>query len=204
MNFALFCVACAIVAYLFGSINTALIIGKITKKDIRSVGSGNPGATNVVRAAGMSWGVVTFVGDALKGVVIVLLSRFAQQLLGITEVPFDPSYIVGACTILGHDFPIYHKFKGGKGVATSLLLVCILDWRIGLTIIVAAVLIIAVERYISLAAIAGSIMYPILMLLLRRGDIAGLLFSLFVMILLIIRHKDNMKRLMSGTEGAVF
>ncbi|MDE6614265.1 MAG: glycerol-3-phosphate acyltransferase [Clostridia bacterium] len=102
-----------IAAYLVGAINMATIIGRLKGKNIKKLGSGNPGTMNVMRSIGKGWGALTFAFDCVKGVAFALIGRYA---LGSVEWMF----ILGACAVIGHIFPIYTKFKGGKGVATSL------------------------------------------------------------------------------------
>ena len=119
----------AIVSYLIGSVNFSILLSKmLSGKDIRESGSGNAGATNMLRTYGKKMGVITLLLDVLKGIVVILLSRFVKNIAGTDEIYPVISYIAGVCVILGHNFPLYFGFKGGKGVATSLGVVLMLDW----------------------------------------------------------------------------
>ena len=119
----------AIVSYLIGSVNFSILLSKmLSGKDIRESGSGNAGATNMLRTYGKKMGIITLLLDVLKGIVVILLSRLVKNIAGTDEIYPVISYIAGVCVILGHNFPLYFGFKGGKGVATSLGVVLMLDW----------------------------------------------------------------------------
>ncbi|MCD8181411.1 MAG: glycerol-3-phosphate 1-O-acyltransferase PlsY [Firmicutes bacterium] len=206
-----------IIAYLIGSINFSILISKaISGKDIRESGSGNAGATNMLRTHGKKMGILTLLLDVLKGIVVVLIARLTVMYMpslyaGIfqTSAPdIDASfltYIAGVCVILGHNFPLYFGFKGGKGVATSLGVVLMLDWKIGLTVAVCAVAAIAVSRYVSLGSILGGMAYIIAEiskeLATQSYNIIQIVCVVIIGGLLIARHHANIKRLLSGTEN---
>ena len=121
----IYIIAIGLISYLIGSINSSILISKaVTGKDIRKSGSGNAGATNMLRTMGKKYAVITLIIDILKGVVALIIARLMQ---GLGVEPWA-EYIAGVCVVLGHNFPVFFGFKGGKGVATSLGVVMMLDW----------------------------------------------------------------------------
>ena len=145
----------AVIAYLVGSINTAFIVATLKKKNLRSGGSGNLGASNTAILLGFKWGLFVGIVDILKGFVLVIISKYV-----LSDYAYLP-YIVTSAVIIGHIFPFYLKFKGGKGFASLVGCIFGFDWRVGL---VAAVLIIAItviSDYIVLATLTTIILYPI-------------------------------------------
>ena len=189
----------AAAAYLIGSVNFSIILSKlIAGKDIRESGSGNAGATNMLRTYGKKMGALTLLLDVLKGVVTVWLVKELSD-----SITF--AYFAGLFVILGHNFPVYFGFKGGKGVATSLGVVFVLDWKAGLIVAVIAILIMALTRYVSLGSICGGALFIIIEFVkaLITGDISAVRLICTVLIggLLIVRHHANIKRLLNGTEN---
>jgi glycerol-3-phosphate acyltransferase PlsY len=212
--YAVFGVA-VISAYLLGSIPFGFIIAKAHGKDLRSIGSGNIGATNVSRALGRRWAYFCFVLDVLKGLVPMLAVGGCVGMPNPTPSLLSFWLAVGCAAILGHIFPIYLKFKGGKGVATSLG-VAIGLWpyyticaALAFAVWAAVALI---WRYISLASIAASIAFPLVLILaiaIRPGwDFISLwpllIAAIAIPLMVIIRHRENIKRLLAGTENKVF
>lgn len=199
----IFTLICAIAAYLIGSVNFSILLSKmISGEDIRKSGSGNAGATNMLRTYGKKMGAVTLLLDVLKGVICVAAAKICVSFLGgASYIP----YITGVCVVLGHNFPLYFGFKGGKGVATSLGVVLLLDWKIGLSIAVIAVLVMALTRYVSLGSILGGLMYIIAecvkMCVSGNFDLVRILCVFILGGLLVIRHHANIKRLINGTEN---
>lgn len=206
-------------AYLLGSIPFGLLIAKAHGIDLRSIGSGNIGATNVSRALGRKWAYVCFVLDVLKGLVPMLGTSFLIRYLSTqsqteTVILICLWLAVGCAAILGHIFPIYVNFRGGKGVATSF------GVALGLwpyfTICAAFAIVIwtmiaLIWRYVSLASIATSITFPIILLLaiiLTPGwdfiNLWPLLIAATVIpLMVILRHRENIKRLIAGTESKI-
>ncbi|MBA7636533.1 Glycerol-3-phosphate acyltransferase [subsurface metagenome] len=200
-------------AYLLGSIPFGLIIAGAHGKDLRSIGSGNIGATNLSRALGRKWAYFCFCLDVLKGLVPMLIaSWFISTRPGVAELLF--ALAVGCAAILGHIFPIYVKFRGGKGVATSF------GVALGLwpyyTICAAFAIavwtaVVLIWRYISLASIVASVVFPITLVLAiilkQTWDFTNLwpLFTAAVAIpiTVIVRHRENIKRLLTGTEARI-
>jgi len=216
--YAIFILA-IIAAYLLGSIPFGLIIAKAHGKDLRSIGSGNIGATNVARALGRKWAYVCFLLDVLKGTAPMLATMPLVKALSTHShservVVLWLWLAVGCAAILGHIFPVYLKFKGGKGVATSL------GVALGLwpyyTICAAAafliwVVVVLLWRYISLASIAASVTFPITLILaiilIPAWHFANLwpilITATAIPLMVIIRHRENIKRLLAGTEDKV-
>ena len=201
-------------AYLLGSIPFALVIAKAHGKDLRSIGSGNIGATNLSRALGRKWAYFCFALDVLKGLLPMLVAiRLASSHLGTAELFLWLA--VGCAAILGHIFPIYIKFKGGKGVATSLGVALGL-WPYYTTCSLFALGVWAVTvliwRYISLASIAASVAFPlalVLVIVLTPGwDFVNLwpllTAATAIPVMVIVRHRENIKRIIAGTESKVF
>lgn len=196
----------AAVAYLIGSVNFSILLSRLIEgKDIRESGSGNAGATNMLRTYGKKMGVLTLLLDVLKGVIVILLSHIAVKTFCDNSLYEIMGYISGVCVILGHNFPLYFGFKGGKGVATSLGVVLMLDWKVGLAVAVLAILIMAITRYVSLGSIMGGVIYIIaeVAIIVAGGDFNAVKLVCVVVIggLLIARHHANIKRLLNGTEN---
>ncbi|MBN2455491.1 MAG: glycerol-3-phosphate 1-O-acyltransferase PlsY [Sedimentisphaerales bacterium] len=200
-------------AYFLGSVPFGLIIAGAYGKDLRKIGSGNIGATNLSRAVGKNWGYFGFFLDVLKGLVPMLLAGllFGSQ-MSVTELFL--ALAVGCAAVMGHIFPVYIGFRGGKGVATSFGVALGL-WPYyticALAAIVVWMIVVLIWRYISLASIAASVAFPVVLALLIAArpnwEFANLwplvIVSIAMPILVIVRHKPNIKRLISGTESKV-
>ncbi|MEO7252845.1 MAG: glycerol-3-phosphate 1-O-acyltransferase PlsY [Casimicrobium sp.] len=187
------------VAYLIGSLSFAVIVSRALKlPDPHSYGSGNPGATNVLRSGSKKAAILTLFGDTLKGVVAVLLAKYFAARFGITEAGVAG---VAIAVFLGHLFPVFFGFKGGKGVATAAGVLWALDWRVGLGLTLIWALVFAVSRVSSLAALIGSAMAPVLAWYVL--GVGPAFYAVLAMaVLLIWRHKENIARLVSGKEGS--
>jgi glycerol-3-phosphate acyltransferase PlsY len=202
-----------IMSYLLGSIPFGLIIARAHGKDLRLEGSGNTGATNVSRVLGKKWAWLCFVLDVLKGLIPMLVARHLIT-LPATSPQLAIWLAVGCVAIFGHIFPVYLKFKGGKGVATSLGVVLGL-WPYyticGLVAFAVWIIVVLIWRYVSLASIAAAITFPVCL----TAAVAvvpdwqfGNLWPLFIVatlmpVLVILRHRANIKRLIEGTESKV-
>lgn len=220
-------VATIVIAYLIGSLNPAIIITRIkTGKDIRTMGSGNAGFTNVLRSVGTGPAVATIICDYLKGIIAVLIGWWIFSSLTVTNdvAPIEyvkyGRYLAGMCVILGHTFPIYYGFKGGKGVVTANALMLVVDWRVFLMILASFLIIFLVTKIISLGSIACAALYPVYTLLVTYfmdylpflGTENELRFR-FVLIstacaaavgaMVIIMHKENIGRLLRGEEKSI-
>lgn len=189
-----------LVAYLIGSISFAVVVSwMFGLPDPHTYGSGNPGATNVLRTGRKAAAVLTLVGDAAKGAVAILLARH-----------FAPEHGLGDATIagvavgvfLGHLFPVYFRFKGGKGVATAAGILLALDWRVGVGVLAIWIVVALVSRYSSLAAIVAAALSPIACgIFLGWGPLS---WAVLVMAMLLVwRHRANISRLASGGESRI-
>jgi|SRR5581483_3295515 len=193
----------AVVAYLLGSIPFGLILVRLVRgEDVRLSGSGNIGATNVARTGGAKLGVATLVLDALKGYAgvafaIALSHREASIDTGLAAA------LAALCAILGHVFPVWLKFRGGKGVATAVGAFLGLAPRAVLVVLALFLIIVAISRYVSLGSIVASAAFPIFAYFLYRGTstIADLLVMFAASLLIILKHKANIRRLLNGTEN---
>jgi len=182
-------------AYLLGSVPVGVLLARMKGTDPRKVGSGNIGATNVMRAAGKTTGALTLAGDILKGLLPVVLAF----------VVGEPAIVVaaaGLAAFLGHLFPLFLGFKGGKGVATALGVYLALDpFAVFITVIV-FVLVLFKWRFVSLGSLVGVAAMPLLLYLLNAPDYYVYL-ALIIGALIFIKHKDNIRRLLAGTENKI-
>jgi len=184
--------ASGVVGYLLGSINTSILVGKFYEVDVRKHGSGNAGMTNVLRTLGKGAALLVLIGDVLKGVISCLIGLYLAGDIGVMAG--------GTAAVLGHNWPVYFGFKGGKGALTSITVVFMMDWRIGLIIVGIFIILVALTRYVSLGSIIGAVMFPILAILFNRST-EFVVFALVLGLLAIARHHSNIKRLMNGTES---
>jgi acyl phosphate:glycerol-3-phosphate acyltransferase len=183
----------AIPSYFLGSLPIGLILSRLKGQDPRTVGSGNIGATNVMRTSGKIIGSATLVGDALKGFLPVWLAlRF-----GLAD---DIIAMIGFAAFLGHLYPIYLKFKGGKGIATSLGIFLALSYIATLFDIVFFVAILWIWRYVSLGSLVCAVMMPLLLFLLH-APYSFIVLSMAIAVFTLLRHRDNITRLLSGKEN---
>ena len=180
-------------AYLSGSLSTAIIVSKLGGlPDPRTQGSGNPGATNMLRVGGKKAAVLTLMGDLLKGLVPVVLA----SALRVSDTTLA---LVGMAAFLGHLYPVFFGFRGGKGVATALGVLLGVSWMVGLGALATWLLMAKVFRYSSLAALTAAVLAPIY-LWLARPAAALLIMSVVMSLLLLWRHRTNIRRLLSGQE----
>lgn len=185
-------ILCALIGYLLGSINSAVIVSKLRGKDIRTVGSGNAGATNILRTFGKGAAGIVFLVDILKGVFAAIIGRLLGGDIG--------SYLGGFLAIIGHNFPIYFGFRGGKGIVTSLAVMLTVSPSLALIAFGIGIIIIAATRYVSLGSILGSLLFGVLAVIRHTDNIPFCIFAVLTALLATIRHAGNIKRLMTGTE----
>lgn len=191
-----------LVGYLLGSINFAIIICKrMAGFDIREKGSKNAGTTNVLRTVGKQAAAMTLICDILKGVVAVLLAMLAASIWDDAD-PEALKYLAGLMAIIGHTFPIYYGFRGGKGVATSLGVLLIVNPQIGLICLIFALVIIIATRWVSLGSILAATLFPILTIFMTDSFFAKVI-SIIMALLVIFNHRTNLKRLKEGTESKI-
>ena len=195
----------AVIAYLLGSISFSVIFGKIFAGiDVRECGSKNAGSTNTLRTAGKKAALLTLICDISKGVVAVLVGF----IIGLWFQNIDRALLVqiaGICVVLGHVFPIFFKFRGGKGVATSLGVLLIMNWQIGLICLVFALVIMALTRMVSLGSIMAAVLYPVLTIFISQNYIVNegsyIIFSIILAAGVVILHRANIKRILEGNEN---
>ena len=217
----------AVIAYLLGSINTSIIVSKIKGTDIREHGSGNAGLTNTLRTFGKGAALIVLIGDLLKGVIAILLAKIVMNKFAANEIlkmnmsdvsQLDIGLMIklanlklltiqisGIAVVLGHIFPVFYKFKGGKGVLTSAVVILMVNWKVGLICLAIFIIIVAVTKYVSLGSIMAALTAPAIILGSHRipwiGDIIEYLpFALVLAVLIIAKHHGNIKRLLVGEE----
>ena len=199
-----------IIGYFIGNIETGYIFGKLNKMDIRNYGSGNAGATNTLRVLGPKAGFIVFLGDFCKSLIPCLLVRFICR----DNVSLSYVYMlyIGLGVVLGHNFPFYLGFKGGKGVASTAGIIMALDYRIAFVCLAIFILIVAITRYVSLASIVVMIIFIGMSHMLVKTNYgftdgsSHMEFRLLIVIigfLSIFMHRANIKRLLSGTENKI-
>ena len=193
-----------IVSYLIGSISFSVLISKkMAGFDVREKGSKNAGSTNVLRTVGKKAAAITLVCDILKGVIAILIAF----IVGKIAKDINPALLVqiaAICVVVGHTFPIFFKFKGGKGVATSLGIILLLNWQIGLICLVFALILMILTRMVSLGSISAAILFPVLTIFITENYLVpgnyfvfGILLAAFV----VYNHRANVKRILTGTEN---
>lgn len=211
-NIIISAVLVAVVSYLLGSLNFGVILSNhFAKDDVRNHGSGNAGTTNMLRSYGKKLAIVTIIGDMAKVAVAILIALGILQIMGIKEIlesDIGDNYIVyvkslaGFFCVLGHIFPCYFKFKGGKGVATSGGMVFAIDWRIGLILLVLLIIIVAVSKYVSLGSIVIALLYPVFIFLFYKSAVLTAIAIVFTLIV-VIAHRENIKKLFNHTENKI-
>ncbi|HEU5457234.1 MAG TPA: glycerol-3-phosphate 1-O-acyltransferase PlsY [Terracidiphilus sp.] len=193
----------ALAAYLLGSIPTGyLLVLLVRKQDIRTVGSGNIGATNVLRTGGKALGAATFLLDMLKGCAAVWLGMLAAH-YWMPDVPMrNVEALAALCAVLGHMFPVWLKFRGGKGVATGFGVFLVASPWAALAAITVFAVILALSRFVSLASILGAACFPVFAWFLVQGERPAFFLAVQAMValLIIVKHHQNIRRLMTGTE----
>lgn len=190
----------ALCAYLLGSINSAILVSKLyAGDDIRNHGSGNAGMTNVLRTYGKGPAALTAIGDFGKGALAVLIGRLIFHILGIENV--DGGYVAGFFALLGHLFPIYFGFKGGKGVLTSSGVVLVLHPLMFFVLALIVIPTMFITKIVSLGSILAAVLFPIATFFFcgMRFNL-DLVFSLLISGVVIYMHRANIKRLLNGTE----
>ncbi len=191
-------------AYLIGSVSFAVVVSKCMRlPDPHSYGSGNPGATNVLRTGNKTAAVLTLIGDALKGFLAVMLARLVLGEHSLTST-LDSWVLCGVvlAVFLGHLFPVFHGFKGGKGVATACGILFGINWILGLATLSTWIIVATFMRYSSLAALAAAVFGPIYFVFLFGLQPMGLAL-LVICVLLIWRHRSNIQNLLNGTETRI-
>ena len=193
-----YAIIAAVAAYLIGSVNSSILISKaVSGKDIRESGSGNAGATNMLRTMGKKYAVITLILDILKGVVAILIAKLLTM---FCTAPDYSVFIAGAAVEIGHCYPVFFGFKGGKGVATGLGVLLMWDWKIGLAVLAAALIIMAVTRYVSLGSIIAAVLFAVIECI-RMDNIISKVCVIIMAALLVFKHRANIVRLIKGKEN---
>ena len=201
-NFVLTIILIGILSYLIGSINCSILISRWKMKtDVRESGSGNAGATNMLRTFGVKYGFITMFGDFLKTLIPLVITKviFADELYWQAMVAFS-----GFCCSMGHAFPVYFGFRGGKAVTVVAMVLFVVDWRcfaVGLSVFI---LVVALTRFVSLASILAGLSGPVTMYFIstrymaNRWVVVSCLLGLAIMVMIL--HRENIKRLLKGEE----
>jgi len=185
-------------AYLLGSISFGLLISqKVRKLDITKAGSGNIGAANVAREVGLKWGIITLLADTLKGFIPVICAYYIFN--SSVEINEALKGMIGLAALLGHQFSIYHRFKGGKGVATYLGVFLAISPISCLLCGMIFVIFVWVWRYISLGSIVASLAMPLCLYFMHHSNVI-IILSLIISFLVIFKHRENIRRLVQGNE----
>lgn len=195
----------AILAYLLGSISFSVIFSKkFAGIDVRTVGSKNAGATNTLRTAGKKAAIFTLICDVLKGVISVLIA----YIVGLMFENVDRSLLVqiaGICVVIGHVFPIFFKFKGGKGVATSLGVLLMINWQIALICLVFALVIMILTKMVSAGSILAAVLFPVLTIFITQNYLVPegnyIVFGVILAVTVVVLHRENIKKILSGNEN---
>jgi glycerol-3-phosphate acyltransferase PlsY len=189
--------------YLLGSLNTAVIVGKIYGKDIRSHGSKSAGLTNTLRVLGKSAAVFVLAGDILKGIVACFIGlRLGVYVYSGGAIDCVSLLAAGAGAVLGHNWPVYFGFKGGKGALTAVAVLFMVDWVMVLICLGFFVIIVTLTRYVSLSTICATILFVVISLIPYFGHTFYFyIFGLLMAFTIIFKHKENIQRLLSGTEN---
>ena len=186
--------AAAVIAYFVGNVSTGIIIGKLFGNiDIRTKGSGNAGANNVMRTLGYLPFALTLIGDALKAVVAILLGRWIGGNIG--------GCVAAIAALLGHNWPVLYNFKGGKGMSSSLGIVLMFDPLMALILVLIQAALLISTGYMSVASITTAILLPVLTAIFGRGDTAYLVVTILMGVLALFCHRSNIKRLIEKKEN---
>ena len=199
----------AVIAYLIGSVNFSVLISKkMAGFDVREKGSGNAGTTNMLRSVGKA-AVITLICDILKGVISIAIAIIVGSIVKNLDKELLLQ-IAGIAVVLGHTFPIFFGFKGGKGVATSLGVLLMSNWQIGLICLVFAIVLMALTRMVSLGSCAAAVLFPVLTLFINqhytvltdgKNGRVYFVYSVILAIIVLYNHRSNIKRILNGTEN---
>lgn len=194
---------CCLIGYFVGSINFAIILSKKYNDDVREHGSKNAGATNMLRTYGKKAALLTFLGDFVKAIVVCFIGRFCWGILG--------AYLAGLFCVLGHVFPIFFKFRGGKGVSATAGVMLACDVPTFLIIFVLYFGVFLTSKFVSAASVMSALMYPFILFELNqllpeiyRVDGFCIIFAMIISIVVVVKHIENIKRILNGTESKTY
>lgn len=198
-------IAIAIIAYAIGSINFSVIFSKkFAGFDVREKGSGNAGSTNMLRSVGKKAAALTLLCDVLKGVIAILIAILMGNIIKSVENKALLVQIAGIAVVVGHTYPIFFEFRGGKGVATSLGVLLMSNWKIGLICLIFALVLMALTRVVSMGSIAAAILFPVLTLFINTNYIVDgnyFVYSVILAVIVAFNHRSNIQRILNGTEN---
>lgn len=200
----------AIIAYVIGSVNFSVIFSrKFAGFDVREKGSGNAGTTNMLRSVGKKAAAITLLCDILKGIVSISIAIIIGNI--IKEIDRELLVqIAGIAVIIGHTFPVFFQFKGGKGVATSLGVLLMTNWQIGLICLTFAIVLMALTRMVSLGSVGAAVLYPVLTLFINQNytvlsegnnGTKYFIYSVILAVIVLFNHRSNIKRILEGKEN---
>lgn len=203
-----------IISYLLGSLNFSIIVSRrLIHSDIRESGSNNAGATNMLRTNGKKYAIITFLGDVFKIFVAILIAYFIIGSKDFSSNEYLFKSIAGFCCVLGHMYPCFFKFKGGKGVSVCSGMVIAIDWRIAIILFIIFIAVTFTTKYVSLGSIVIAICYPILEFIFFKPDTLNLgttaisarciatIIAIIFTLIVVIKHWQNIIRLVKGTEN---
>ena len=202
------CIVNAIIAYLIGSINFSVIFSKkFAGFDVREKGSGNAGTTNMLRSVGKKAAAITLICDILKGVVAILIAIFLGNLFNAQNRAILVQ-IAGIAVVVGHTFPVFFGFKGGKGVATSLGILIMSNWEIGLICLAVGVTLIAITKMVSVGSCSAAILFAVLTYFIKDNYIVSegngyLAYSIILAVFILFNHRSNIVRILQGKENKI-
>lgn len=183
------------IPYLLGSVNTAIIVsGVMYHDDIRNHGSGNAGFTNMMRNYGKKAAIITFVGDILKTVLAVLI--------GWCVFGYLTAYIAGLACLIGHVFPVFYNFRGGKGVVCLATILLMLDWRLFLILLAIFIILVLGTKYISAGSVICAMLFPLILNRMNDTPFKMIeIIALAIAVIIVVKHRENIKRIFNGTES---
>ena len=202
-DMALRIVSSLVIGYLLGSVVAAILISRfIFKEDVRTRGSGNSGATNAARVYGLPFGLLTFAGDFIKGILACLAGWFIGGANALADLPLGGCWCMaaaGAACMIGHCFPVFFRFKGGKGVSVGAALALMIDWRIFLIGIGIFLLMAILTKRVSIGSILGAASVGVCACLMK-DELPLKLLGVFAAVMVVVRHYSNISRIINGTE----
>lgn len=204
-------IAIIIIAYLIGSVNFSILISKkVAGFDLRERGSGNAGTTNTLRTVGKKAALATLLLDILKGLVAVGIAILMGKIIKDVKYPAMLVQLAGIFIIIGHTFPVFFGFRGGKGIAPSLGVLLLINWQIGLICLTFAIVLIVLTKMVSVGSMAATVLFPILTLYIGKTHfivegktLSYVVFSIAMAVIVIYNHRENIKRILSGTENKI-
>ena len=193
-------ILCAVIGYAIGSVNSSILVGQLYGTDVRTHGSKNAALTNTLRVLGKKAALMVLVGDVLKGVIAVLIGLLLKRWSGGSTIGDLYGVIAGTFAVVGHNWPVYFGFKGGKGILTTATVIFMLDWLMGLIVLALFIILVAIFKYVSLGSIIGAVAVPVVALILGH-TLPFILILIFLSALAVYRHKANIIRLVNGNEN---